>query len=398
MSATLRFSKRIVMLSVGLPSTLWITSLAPVVPKMTTALAHDATDQLLIKMVLTVPGVAMVLGAPLSGYLADKFGRARLLAWSTVIWAIASCAGYFIDNLMLMVASRVVVGLGAAAVVTAGVAMIGDVQDADLRKRLMGGEVAIAAVASIITYPIAGLLGDIHWRLPFLLALAVLPLAVMARLSFKDEWNWRPSPATATPSADAHSDGGMPWGLVAVGFLAGAANFGAIAYVPFLLQALGVTSASMIGSALTAQTLATVLIAGSFGYVRRYLSSDATFSAGFLVAGAGLGLVALSQGFGVAVVALFIIGWGAGWIAPNMSNRAAEVATVANRGRVIGLVKSAYMAASTVMVIAFDPIFRSHGPRGVLMFCMAICLVMALVYFLQVVKARGSAPQAIPHS
>jgi MFS family permease len=387
-------SKRIVMLSAGLPSTLWVTTLAPVVPKMTIALAHNATDQLLIKMVLTAPGIAMVVGAPLAGYLADRIGRARLLTWSTAVWVLFGAMGYVLDDLIVLVASRLVVGLASAAIVTAGVAMIGDVRDGDARKRLMGGEVAIAGVASIVVYPIAGMLGDIYWRLPFLLSLALLPLAVLARYSLKNEWVWHPSAQAARRSADTAGDNRMPWGLVAVGFLAGAANFGAITYMPFLLQSLGITSASMIGSALTAQTLATVVIAGFFGYARRYLSSSMTFSLGFLVAGAGLAIAALSQTYILAVVALFVIGWGAGWVAPNMSTRAAEVATLENRGRVVGLVKSAYMAASSVMVVAFDPIFRSHGARGVLFFCTLLCFVMSFIYLLLIWKNRAaSAPQ-----
>ena len=114
----LSLTRQIVLLMCGIPATLIFTSLAPVLPKMEAALAHDATDQMLVRMVIGINGIAMVVGAPLAGFLADRYGRIPLIVGAMTLWAVFGCSGYFISDLYLMVATRFLTAMMGATSLT----------------------------------------------------------------------------------------------------------------------------------------------------------------------------------------------------------------------------------------------------------------------------------------
>src|SRR4051812_43645651 len=116
----------IVLLAAGIPASMCFTTFGAILPKMEAALAHSAADQLLVKMVVGINGIVMMFGAPLAGLMADKVGRAPIVAWVLLFAALFGSAGYFIADLPLMVFSRALLGLAAATALTAGVTMIGD--------------------------------------------------------------------------------------------------------------------------------------------------------------------------------------------------------------------------------------------------------------------------------
>ena len=71
---------RLVALSSGIPATMCFTIIVPILPKMEAALAHGPDDAFLVKMTVAINGLAMVIGAPLAGYLTDRMGRVPVLA------------------------------------------------------------------------------------------------------------------------------------------------------------------------------------------------------------------------------------------------------------------------------------------------------------------------------
>ena len=386
---------RIVMLTSGIPATLCFTAISPILPKMDAALADGPGDAFLVKMVLAVVGLAMVFGSPLAGWLADKISRATLMTTAMLVWAAFGCMGYLIADLHVMVGSRLIVGLAAATALTVGLTMIGDLEDPALRLKYMGVQVAISTITSIITSPIAGVIGDIYWRLPFLLYAISLPLALIA-------WSLRgnePPRALAEASSTDDPAAGkfrFPFGLMFLGLCCGTITFAPVTYMPFHFRDLGVDQAKIIAIALSAETVAIAIMASQYGRARKYLSTDSVFTVSFLLSGAGTAIAALATDWRIAALGLLVFGFGVGWFAANVVARASAFSAPQYRGRTVGLVKGAHLFAAFLAVVALEPVGNAGGPSAVLLVLNALAWIIALYFATRIYGAKGrAAPLAI---
>lgn len=142
-------------------STLTVMSgavIAPALPAMEAYFAEVAHAALLTRLVLTLPGLAIALSAPVAGWVPDRWGRKRLLVAAIVLYGCAGGGGYVLDTLPALLVSRVLLGLGVAALTTAVTTLIADYFEGDVRAAF-------------------------DWRLPFLVYLAafgLLPFVLVA--------------------------------------------------------------------------------------------------------------------------------------------------------------------------------------------------------------------------
>ncbi len=395
-AADLSFSKRFVMMTAGIPTTFCLTAVVPILPKMEAALADGPTEQLLVKMVVAVTGVSMMLGAPLAGWIVDKTGRAPLLFWSLLLWAPLGVCGYFIDNLWLMVGTRVLLGITSAAALTVSTTMRGDTFERSERNGVIGVQVAISTLSAIAVLPVGGFLGDIYWRLPFLIYLSSLPLALLTFVAFKGELmgiSTKPKISSASAQPERFS---VPVGLMLLGFIAGTMCTVPSTYIPFAIRNLDVTSSTMIAGALMIPAGISGVISSTFGYVRKRISWQTAFAISFGVAGIGTGIISIATSFEQVLCGLVVKGFGIGWLASNTMARATETATDATRGRFVGLVKGAFFSAAFLAVLLLEPIVRVSGPKGALVAVTVLSLVTALTFIASFVM-RSNAPVGEQH-
>jgi MFS family permease len=368
---------------------LGMTAVAPLLPKIEAALAHGPTDRMLVKMVLTVVAAASVIGAPIAGVLTDRYNRTPLIVWSTLLWALIGVSGYFIDDIRVMVGTRFLLGLAGVTVLTVGVTMIGDIADFAVRNRLMGIQLSISALSTVLVMPVVGVLGDIYWRLPFLLFVVVLPMTGVAYFGLGVLPPPRSDPTLVVSPATEKVAFPFPIFLMALGVLAGIITFIPYTYMPFELRGLGVASASKIALALAAQSVTTALIAPFFGSARNRMSSHSTFALSFALMGLGAGVNVVSDSYDVALLGMVLIGVGAAWLAPNLMTRASETIPEA-RGRTIGLVKAALVSAPFLGTLLLEPIFRTNGARGVLTSMLIMATLTALAFIGHILRSRVS--------
>ena len=114
-----------------------------------------------IGLLFAVYAVGLVLATPVLGMLSDRFGRRRPmligsagLVASTVLFALA-------DTYPLLVTARFVQGVAAAAVWTAGVALVAEVTEPRNLGKVMGVVMTFMSVGLILGPPVGGFLE--HW-------------------------------------------------------------------------------------------------------------------------------------------------------------------------------------------------------------------------------------------
>jgi DHA2 family multidrug resistance protein len=147
-----------------------------------------------INWVLTSYIVASAIALPISGWLADKVGRKRLLLISVVLFTVASMLCATATSLGEMVVFRALQGVGGAFIVPLAQATLFDINPREKHGQAMalfGGGVMIGPILG----PVLGgwLTDNYNWRWVFLvnLPVGILCILVMMRFMPKTETHQR---------------------------------------------------------------------------------------------------------------------------------------------------------------------------------------------------------------
>ncbi|MFF6787672.1 MFS transporter [Streptomyces filamentosus] len=310
--------------------------LAPVLPRIQDHFESVPGAAALVPLVLTVPALSLALLAPFAGVIVDRLGRKRLLVVATALYAVFGTAPLWLESLPAILASRVLVGIAEAAIMTVCTTLIGDYYSGRVRDRYLALQTMCAAVSATLFFVLGGALGASDWRVPFWLYTVGLALApVMAR--------FLPDPAPSAEEDGKTGDEGPEHRPFPVRRMAGICLltvFGAVVFytVPvemaYLLDDAGVDSPGTIGAVTALASAATVL--GSIAFTR--LSPGrrplpvllALCAAGFLLMGLGGSLPLLIAGAVLNCV-------GTGLLLPSLVTLAMSRLHFADRGRGMGL-------------------------------------------------------------
>src|SRR5215218_7173724 len=179
--------------------------LAPVLPSIEDAFAGTPGVEALTPIVLTAPALVIGLTAMIAGRIVDRVGRKRLLVSALVVYAFVGTAPLWLPSLPLIVASRVLLGLTEAAIMTCCTTLLADYFHGSQREKYFGLQVVFTTVAATIFFGVGGALGAANWRTPFWLYVVSLPLAVAAA-----KLVWQPAPR-AQAAARTEKLPAVPW-------------------------------------------------------------------------------------------------------------------------------------------------------------------------------------------
>ena len=158
-------------------------ALAPALPTLQAVFADDPNAGFLTRQLLTVPALFIVLAAPLAGWLTDRMGRVRLATASLLLYVLAGCAGALLNDLPSILATRALLGVAVAGLMTSVTTLIADYFDGSERDAVYGRQGAFMSFGGVLFLVAGGLMVDLHWRASFLVyAAPLLLLWSLARL------------------------------------------------------------------------------------------------------------------------------------------------------------------------------------------------------------------------
>ena len=352
-------------------------TISPTIPAMQDHFSEVPEVALLTRLVLTVPGLFIALFSLLAGAVVDRFGRKRLLIFSTLLYTLSGSAGLVLDDLSLILASRAVLGIAVAGVMTSATTLIGDYFSGPARDRFMGLQAAFMGFGGVVFLLAGGWLGDWHWRGPFgvyLLALLLIP--GMIRGIYEP-------PRHRPRGADTGEPPRLPRWRVAglyLAALAGMLTFYMVpVQIPYRLRELGLGSSALAGLTVATCTLCSALTATQFGRIREYLTHPAILALSFVLLGAGLVLAGWVDRYLQLLPGMALVGMGMGLMMPNFSLWLMGLAPLPLRGRVVGGLTMAIFIGQFVSPLVVMPLLAVTDIAGSLRYTGSGAGVLGLV-------------------
>ncbi|MFL6513716.1 MAG: spinster family MFS transporter [Chthoniobacterales bacterium] len=114
--------------------------------------------------------ISYMLGAPLLGFLADRFSRWLLVGIAVILWSLASGASGLAATFAVLLGTRVFVGIGEAGYGPAAPTILSDLYPIETRGRILAIFCAAIPVGSALGYVLGGLVSaHLNWRWAFYL-------------------------------------------------------------------------------------------------------------------------------------------------------------------------------------------------------------------------------------
>jgi MFS family permease len=322
-----------------------IVSMFPALPALISNFEDHPNARELVPLMVSAPGLAIAILAPFAGFFVDRFGRLPLLLWSTFFYGIFGTAPFFLDDLTLMFASRLLLGVCEAAILTVVNTLIGDYwEDEGRRDWLFLQGIAGPFLASGVIL-IAGPVSEVRWNAIFLVYLIAFVIFVAMKFAlFEPGKSDKPSKRHPAPAVTGppHALDRQPFPTKAI-FLAGALTlFASALYYVFIISGslvfkeIGVAEPSRISALTAGPSLFVMLGALIFRLLSRFPNAVQLAAFLLMLCGGLLGM-GLATTVPALVGALIVQQTGAGMTVPSLIAWTQTKLPFRHRGRGMGI-------------------------------------------------------------
>lgn len=360
--------------------------IAPVLPLIQAHFRGVPNVEVLVPVMLTVPSLFLGLLAPFAGAVVDRAGRKRLLLASLLLYAFAGTGPLWLQSLPAIIASRALLGIAEAGVMTCCTTLIGDCFAGRQRERLLTLQTVCASVAATCFFAFGGALGEIGWRAPFMLYLVGFVLLPLVALFL-----WEPRRGLPREAATATEGASFPTRVVvaicAVTFVSALFFYVVPVHLSFLLDAMGERSPQRIGQAIAISSVATVIGAAAYPLLAR-LGLALHLAVAFVLMGAGFLWLAAAgnDGYTAVVAAASLASLGAGAVIPALANWMMRSVGFLHRGRAMGSFTASFFIGQFICPLVVLALGAATG-RGLFGAVHALGWVLALLTALALLAA-----------
>ena len=382
-----RSSTLYVILSCSLMGVMGVSLISPVLPDLRPVFGVTDAQVGLVITAYTLPGVVVT---PFVGLAADRLGRRRVVVPLLVLFAVAGAGVAFARTFAEVIALRFLQGVGASALITLAVTLIGDVYDGPRRDAVIGVNGSTIGTGAAFYPLLGGALAGIRWSAPFLFFGVGAVVAVAAVVAL-DEPDAERSTDVRTYLTRLRAVATLPQalGIFVALFAAFLIFYGAVlTALPLLLRDAYALGAGRIGATLSAVAVASAVVSSQYGRLSDRLTAPRLVAVGFVAYGLGLFGVRLAPSPLAVAAALLVFGVGFGVAMPAIDTTVVTLVDDDLRAGVMGLRTSVLRLGQTVGPVAFtataDVAFQNTvaGYRLLLVVAGAVAVVAGGGYLL----------------
>ena len=170
----------IIAIAVAMP-VMGMTIISPALSQIKSNLNISFSDT---QLVLSMYFLSLAIGQLISGPLSDKFGRRPIIILGSIIYSFGAFGCLLMSDIKLLVISRMIQGIGAAACLSVGRTIISDCYERSEAAEKMSTVTAVMVIIPILCFIFGGIFADlIGWRFNFFV-LSIVGLIVFIFMIF----------------------------------------------------------------------------------------------------------------------------------------------------------------------------------------------------------------------
>lgn len=328
---TVRIEKNVfIIFGVTLIAVMGISSITPAFPGIIRYFGISTHQVGWLIASFTLPGIFLT---PVTGILADRFGRKLVLVPALFIFGIAGFLCSFMRDFHSLLFFLFIEGIGASGLSSINITLIGDLYSGEKRTALMGYNASILSIGTAAYPALGGFIAVFDWQYIFYLPLLAIPLGIFVMFGLNNpepkdhqgigEYFRRIWKSINQPSV---------WGLFLVNMLVFVLLYGAyLTYFPILLSERLQATSVQIGLMMSIMSLVTAVTSSQLGRINKRIHPKT-----ILMIGAGfyfLSMLSLlfSQSWIQVAGSVVLFGLGHGLLIPSIQNLLVGFASIKER-------------------------------------------------------------------
>lgn len=367
-----------VLFGITLMAVLGVTSVTPAFPSVIQEFGISSGQVGLLITFFTLPGIVLT---PVLGIMSDRYGRKSILTPALILFGVAGGLCAFATSFDMLLFLRFVQGMGAAALGTLNVTVIGDIYDGRERSAALGYNSSVLSTGTA-TYPgIGGLLATFGWYYPFLLPVLAIPMAFVVLFSLHN-----PEPVNDQGLKEFFGNVfGNLWprfkdvkilGVFTASLVSFILLFGAqLAYLPILMNERFGAPPYVIGFILSGASLTTALTSSQLGRLTGRFREKDLLKFAFLLYAVGLVIASMVPVLPLLLLSVAFLGVANGINIPNIFSLLNEVAPVDNRGAFLSINGMILRIGQTIGPLFMATLAVPIGLTGAYLAAAALALV-----------------------
>lgn len=307
-----------------------VASITPAFPLIQKKLGiHPAQVGYLITF-FTIPGMILT---PLAGFLADRYGRKKILIPSLLLFGVAGVSCAFTKNFSVLLFFRFLQGIGSSSLGAMNITIISDIFEGRERGRAMGYNASVLSIGTA-SYPgLGGFLSDIGWYYPFFLPILAIPIA-LAVLTLPEKKFAHSGESIVHYFKNIFKE--IKKRNIIVLFLSSTGIFiilygVLLSYFPFYMDHHYSSRSSEIGLFMSSMSIITAIMASRLGYLHSVFSKkNLIIAGGILYSIAAFGIIETKSKWFV-LLPIIVVGAAQGIVLPSIQTYIADLSPKENR-------------------------------------------------------------------
>jgi len=346
----------------------------------------------LVGLAVGAPAITGAAGRPLGGRLADRAGPARIMIAGAVVMA-AGTIPAFVPSLPSLIASRLIVGAGEAAMMAAAVLWLLRLAGPERRGRAMG-HVGLANYAGLAVGPLLAraLRGQSHPTRVWIAA-AILPLlaAAVAALIGRSAEARAGHAAAVQPAAEPDADPPRKAWRVTLrpGLGLMLVNFGYVALLSFGAAAVTAQHAGVAALVIPVFGIGVIASRTVLAGIPDRLGAARTLIGAVVLEAAGLAGLAIATRAPVALLSLVVMAIGQGLAVPSLGLLALASVPPSRHGRTAGAFFAYFDAGVGLGGPVVGAAARAADPSGALLAAAGAVLAAAPIALVRRRQSRA---------
>ncbi len=350
-----------------------------VLPHLSTLFKEVPHIELLSRLMITLPSLAIALLSPVLAPLINRFGKQRSALLALLLFCFFGTAGLYLDSIYTLLASRFLLGVAIAIVMIVATTLVGDYFKAELRNKYMGLQSAFMSLGGIIFIIGGGWLSDLNWRLPFAIYFIGIVIFILV---FK--YLYDPKEEHKLIEEEAHLLNHNLWYIYLLAFILMLVFYILPTQMPFLIMNVFHANGSLTGAIIAMAFIFNAVGALTFVKLKKHFKHRTIYIIGMGVMAFGFMIIGHIHNVYLFFLSSPIMGLGGGILMANMSTWMLSVAHHTKRLNASSYLTSALFLGQFASPIATHSLVSHFGVQHFfilsawLLFIAIICALILL--------------------